>query len=252
MNHILKMKKIIQWLRVYLCVPWAALLVVLVPQMLLLMFGALISGELIEMLETIGHLILQIQEEQPGILLEMVFLLWLLGFLKNRVLYELDIQQNRVNKRGQYIYRIRQVLKEHDVEAEYPQDAGSPRIWKEAAEENRRLGKRIKLLLIVMWGMAVWQLADLILIGLGNPEIFDEYTGFWILAMIYKVVHIFLTIYIQKQLPSELDLLEMSLREQKKEIEALEQQCSQNNISMDEVWGTAEKYASRRTKAKGT
>jgi hypothetical protein len=113
-------------------------------------------------------------------------------------------------------------------------------------------GKRIKLLLIVMWGMAVWQLADLILIGLGNPEIFDEYTGFWILAMIYKVVHIFLTIYIQKQLPSELDLLEMSLREQKKEIEALEQQCSQNNISMDEVWGTAEKYASRRTKAKGT
>ena len=228
------------------------MLVVLVPQMLLLMFGALISGELIEMLETMGHLILQIQEEQPGILLEMVFLLWLLGFLKNRVLYELDIQQNRVNKRGQYIYRIRQVLKEHHVEAEYPQDTGSPRIWQEAAAENRRLGKRIKLLLIVMWGMAVWQLADLILIGLGNPEIFDAYTGFWILAIIYKVVHIFLTIYIQKQLPSELDLLEMSLREQKKEIEALEQQCSQNNISMDEVWGTAEKYASRRTKAKGT
>ena len=67
---------------------------------------------------------------------------------------------------------------------------------------------------------------------------------------IYSII--FLTIYIQKQLPSELDLLEMSLREQKKEIEALEQQCSQNNISMDEVWGTAEKYASRRTKAKGT
>ncbi len=252
MNHILKMKKIIQWLRVYLCVPWAALFVVVMPSALWAMGGILVSGELLYALERMGRGILNIQEEQPGIFLGAVFLLWLLGFLKNRVLYELDIQQNRVNKRGHYIHRIRQVLKEHHVEADYPQDTGSPRIWQEATAENRRLRKRIKLLLIVMWGMAVWQLVGLVLTGPGNLEIFDVYPGFGILAMIYKVIHIFLTIYIQRQLPSELDLLEMSLREQKKEIEALEQQCSQNNISMDEVWGTAEKYASHRTKAKGT
>ena len=250
MNHILKMKKIIQWLRVYLCVPWMVLFVVVVPRLLWLLGGGLIVGELREALELVGSLILDIQEKQPQVFLGAVFLLWLLGFLKNRVLYELDIQQNRVNKRGQYIYRIRHVLDAHHVEAEYPQDAGSPRIWQEAAAETRRLKKRIKILLVVMWGMAVLRLLSILLTGQGNLETFGIYIGG--LVMIYEAVQIFLTIYIQKQLPSELDLLEMSLREQKKEIEALEQQCSQNDISMDEVWGTAEKYASHRTKAKGT
>ncbi len=250
MNHILKMKKIIQWLRVYLCVPWAALFVVVMPSALWAMGGILVSGELLYALERMGRGILNIQEEQPGIFLGAVFLLWLLGFLKNRLLYELDIQQNRVNKRGQYIYRIRQVLKEHHVEAGYPQDTGSPRIWKEAAEENRWLRKRVKILLVVMWVMAVLRLVNLVWTGLGNLETFGLLLG--ALVTIYQAVQIFLTIYIQKQLPSELDLLEMSLREQKKEIDALEQQCSQNNISMDKVWGTAEKYAGRRTKAKGT
>lgn len=249
MNHILKMKKIIRWLFVYLCVPWAAVLVVEGPIALLMLISSLIAGELTEVMKRHGRWVLDILHEQPQVFLGALFLLWLLGFLKNRVLYELDIQQNRVNKRGQYIYRIRQVLKEHHVEAEYPQDAGSPRIWQEAEAEIRRLRKRIKILLVVMWGMAVlWFLIILL------TRVIILLTGLYIgvLIMICETVHIVLTIYIQKQLPSELDLLEMSLREQKKEIEALELQCSQNDISMDEVWGTAEKYASHRTKAKGT
>ncbi|MBQ9082311.1 MAG: hypothetical protein IJY28_02295 [Clostridia bacterium] len=244
MNHILKMKKIIKWLLVYLLAPLALAVAVTVPVLLMYVFAYVIQGEGLEPFRQLGEWILEFFDQLYAGLLslrlenllslaELVLGVWLLC-IPERVLWELDIQRNRVDKRGHYIRRIRQVLQTHGLEAEEP-GAESDRARQEAMQETERLRRQSRTIRVILWILLVMMLWDLAWVWEVYWETYGLYIG--VIGLLWRGVQIFLTIYIQRNLPSETRLLEMSLRMQKNEIEQLEGQCSRHHISMDEVWG---------------
>ncbi len=246
MNHILKIQKIVKWLLVYLLAPVALAAVLVLPGLLLYTFAIVIDGNGLEPFRQLGQTVLRLFDQMYTALLtlkleyflsltEIVLGVWLLC-IPERMLWELDIQRNRVDKRGHYIRRIRQVLQDHKLEVEDIR-MESERARQEAAQETARLrrqSRRVRVILWILLAMMLWSTA-------WTWEVYWETYSLYIgaIGLLWRLVQIFLTIYIQKNLPSEISMLEMSLRMQKNEIEQLEGQCSRNHISMDEVWGPA-------------
>jgi hypothetical protein len=246
MNHILKIQKVVKWLLVYLLAPLALAALLALPELLLYVFAMLIDGSGLELFRQLGEMILRLFDQTRTALMtlklehfllltEIVLGVWLLC-IPERMLWELDLQRNRVDKRGHYIRRIRQVLQDHKLEAEDIR-VESERARQEAAQETARLRRQSRRVRVILWILLARMLWSTVWTWAVYWKTYGLYIG--AIGLLWRFVQIFLTIYIQQNLPSEISMLEMSLRMQKNEIEQLEGQCSQHHISMDEVWGPA-------------
>lgn len=248
MNHIEKLAKMTKWLVIYVCIPVALLAVVLIPTLAMSILVGLSQWQLMLPLQTLGKLIIA----QPLFTVECMIILCAVNFLRNRVPLELARHRLRVDKRDRYIQTMEEKLAEQAVAFEYPKDAGSFAAWHEAAKETVWLKRLITVVLVYLWASFVLSLPDLFAVlidWLNGPdrigglvvEVEGSYYAFTLMInLVVTGIRLLAAIYAQKNAPSERYLLEVTLREQKKRMEALERACSEANIPMDEIWKAVE------------